>query len=408
MNDPMNPAAEVQPARLGAGAKAVMVCGGAVVTLALTALSSVLPQIEAALAHGPADKLLVKMLVSIIGLSMLIGAPLGGYLIDRIGMKRVLLVASLVYGVAGTAGFYLNSLPPLIASRLVMGSAGAAIATCSMTLINTRLAGNERARWMGMHVSVYMATGILVFPAAGYLGEFGWRWPFALYAIGFLLAAVVALGIHPAMHAPRARAVPVASAGAVGWFPIRFGVLAFIIGCMTYSTIIYAPFVIRDAGVTSPTQISLVMMGGTIGAAGLASTYSLVQRHLAMLPLFACSFALLALGSALTALAPHILGIAIGLTVYSFGLAWLVPNLMTSAAQRIDLAYQGRAVGLLKACQYIASPAAALLLEPVSQRFGPSGAILALTALATGTLALIGYRTLFGHTRAGLAYVPGR
>lgn len=118
-----------------------MLSGGLMTSLALGAIASVLPQIEAALAHGPADSLLIKQLLGVVGLSMVIGAPLAGFLADRVSLRHIVVPACLLYSAAGTAGLYLSNLPALIASRLLLGICAAAIATTSMVLINTRLAG---------------------------------------------------------------------------------------------------------------------------------------------------------------------------------------------------------------------------------------------------------------------------
>ena len=134
----------------------VMLIGGLMVSIALAALTPVLPKIEEALAHTADEKLLVKMLVPVIGVTMVIGAPLTGYLVDRMGVRRILIINCLLFAVGGTAGLYLSNLHLLLVSRLLVGMGAAGMATISMTLINTRLEGNDRARWMGFHISTAM------------------------------------------------------------------------------------------------------------------------------------------------------------------------------------------------------------------------------------------------------------
>src|ERR1700709_647843 len=96
--------------RLEWGARAIMLLGGLMVALALGAINSVLPQIQAELAHGPKDSVLIKQLLGIGGVSMVIGAPMAGLLVDRIGARRVVIAAGLLYALAGTAGLYLSGL----------------------------------------------------------------------------------------------------------------------------------------------------------------------------------------------------------------------------------------------------------------------------------------------------------
>ena len=261
------------------GAKAIMLCGGLMVALALSAITSVLPQIEADLAHSPQDSLLIKQLVGIVGLAMVVGAPLAGFLVDRIGARRVVITACLLYAAIGTAGLYLTSLPALIASRLLLGIAAVAITTTAMTMINTRLTGIERAKWMGAHVAVAMVGSILINPIAGYLGEFGWRWPFALYAIGIPFA-LLALGLdRQVVQRARSPAATSPEPRLLTWFPVRYAVLAVFIGSITYLPMVYLPFLMRQMGITSPTIISLVLTGDVALGAGMALLYGRSRRY---------------------------------------------------------------------------------------------------------------------------------
>src|SRR5580692_4223811 len=164
--------------------KLVVLLSGMLSALCLTAINSVLPSIARDLAHGPNDAMLVKQLIGAVALAMAAGAPLGGYLADKIGLRPTLFGASVLYTVAGTAGLYLNSLPLLLVSRLLLGLAAASIQVLGLTMINTTLKGNARAKWMGLHISVAIFSTLFFQPLAGLLGEISWRLPFALYAGG--------------------------------------------------------------------------------------------------------------------------------------------------------------------------------------------------------------------------------
>ena len=72
----------------------VALSSGIPATMCFTIIVPILPKMEAALAHGPDDAFLVKMTVAINGLAMVIGAPLAGYLTDRMGRVPVLAGAS--------------------------------------------------------------------------------------------------------------------------------------------------------------------------------------------------------------------------------------------------------------------------------------------------------------------------
>src|SRR5579871_1373688 len=240
--------------------KIIMVSGGVLVALCMAGITAVLPQIEAALAHDAQDRLLVKLLGTVVGFTMVVGAPLVGFLVDRMGLKPVLIMSCVIYALAGTAGLYLDSLCALLASRLVLGLTAAGIATISMTLINTRLEGVDRAKWMGAHISVALIGSLFLQPAIGYLGEMGWRWPFVLYVLSLPLVVIAAMSLGTSKPMRRTAGPTPTAEKLLTWFPVRFAFLAFVIGTITLLPTVYVPFVLRDAGVSSPKTISFVLL----------------------------------------------------------------------------------------------------------------------------------------------------
>src|SRR5689334_15729010 len=87
--------------RLDFTGKLVVLLSGILSALCLTAINSVLPSIARDLAHTPTDAMLVKQLIGGVTLAMAVGAPLGGFLADRIGLRPTLFSAALLYTVAG-------------------------------------------------------------------------------------------------------------------------------------------------------------------------------------------------------------------------------------------------------------------------------------------------------------------
>lgn len=382
----------------GLGTRAVMLGGGLLGALALIAITSVLPKIEADLGHGPQDSLLVKQLVGVVSLAMVVGAPLAGFLVDRIGLRFVLVASALIYAVAGTAGLYLNGLPLLVASRAFVGVAAAAIQIISITLINTRLAAERRAKWMGAHIAIAMVGTIIVHPLAGFLGEAGWRWPFALYAIALLMLPVAlfdrASGKAPALPAGKPDPKSAQTPGLLSWFPFRYAVLALFIGGISYVPMVYIPFLLREHGIESPSLISLVLTADSIAGAMMALLYGRARRRLSANDAFAISFAATASGTFVAAISPTIAGVMTGLLIFGFGVGWFVANLMTALGAAVTQAQQGRAVGLVKAAHFLSAPICITLMEPFARAYGPANALLVVSATALILLIIIGARII--------------
>jgi MFS family permease len=367
--------------------RVLMLSGGFMTSLSIMGLTVVLPQIETQLAHDATDRLMVKLLATIGGLTMMIGAPLGGWLTDRLGQRRVIVASCLLYAVSGTAGLYLSSLPVLLASRLLLGLTAAALATMSMTLINTRLEGNGRAKWMGLHVSAALIGTLLVTPIIGQLAKHSWRGPFIIY-IAALPLALIALSIRE-VRGPRAAAKVERrdAPGIVGWFPFRYATLAFVIGTLTYTPTVYLPFVARSVGVVSPVSLSTLMLADAVVAAIVSMLFGPARQRISAPVAFMLSFALVAGGMTLQAFARNFEVVVVGMLIFGAGQAWFVPNLMTAWSRALDRSQQGRAIGLIKASLYLAGPVGTLAAEPISRTYGPAGVMAALAILAGAILA---------------------
>jgi MFS family permease len=396
-----NEGMEINGAPFDIGIRLVIFLGGILAALGLIAINSVLPEISAKLAHGATDELLVKQLVGGVGLAMIFGAAFSGFLVSVLGLRRMLIISSICYVVAGTAGLYVSDLRLLLATRLLLGLAAAAIQVTSLTLINTRLEGAMRAKWLGINISVAMFGTIVIYPIAGALGELGWRAPFGIYLLGILLVPA-ALRIKERNSIDSGKPIPKSGreTSVFKWFPVRFIFLALCIGTMTFLPTTYAPFLLASTGVTSSLVISLVMTADSIAGAGMALVYGRSRQRFSSHAAFAVSFSACAVGSLVVAVSHQFVGTFIGLFIYGFGSGWLVANMLASLAEKLAPARQARAVGLVKAAHFAAAPLSVGLAEFANRQTGPAGVMLGVSILAVTLLVGLGLRTIWQRRAA--------
>lgn len=86
-----------------------------------TAISPALPAIRSHFIGVENADLLARLVLVLPSLFVAFGAPIIGALIDQIGRKSVLGVSTVLYGLAGGAGYLLNTLPILLVSRAMLG-----------------------------------------------------------------------------------------------------------------------------------------------------------------------------------------------------------------------------------------------------------------------------------------------
>jgi MFS family permease len=105
-------------------ASSLTVMAGATVSPSLPAMKQ---HFESAISDADLRTTLVKLVITLPALFVVIGSPIAGLVVDRFGRKSLLLIATLLYGLAGTSGFYLESLPTILVGRGLLGLAVAGV-----------------------------------------------------------------------------------------------------------------------------------------------------------------------------------------------------------------------------------------------------------------------------------------
>jgi MFS family permease len=396
------------PPGLTLGEKIVVLMGGVIAGMALTVLNPVLPSIEKALAHTPADAMLVKQLFGVTTLAMVLGAPIGGFLVARVGMRRLLLGASLLFAFGGSAGYFLSSLPLLLVSRLCVGLSAACIQVMALTLVNTKLSGILRAKWMGLHVSIATLCSLAIFPMSGFLGDISWRLPFLehLFALG-VFVAILASPAHDEPQAPVRAAGGPADESIWKWMPWHYVALTLFIGAITFLPTIYSPFLFRDKFALQPSGIATVMLVTALTGGLSAMFYGRAMRHLSIHSAFLVAFGCAAVGMLIVALAPKLPLTIAGFLIYAMGNAWFVPNYMTALGAKLLPHQQARAAGLVKMGQFGSTPVCVLVVEPYARQFGPMTVMLLASALAAFIFVLMLVR-MAALGKSSLAVAPAQ
>ena len=157
----------------------------------LTVLNLAVPHLSAALRPSSAQLLWI---VDIYGF-MLAGSLITmGTLGDRIGRRRLLLIGAACFGVASVLAAFSTSAQMLIATRALLGVAGATLAPSTLSLIrNMFLDAQERTTAIGIWVASF-AVGGAIGPLVGglLLAHFWWG---SVFLVGVpVMALLLVLG----------------------------------------------------------------------------------------------------------------------------------------------------------------------------------------------------------------------
>ncbi|MEU9954871.1 MFS transporter [Streptomyces sp. NPDC050982] len=376
----------------------LLMAGSCLPILGAVLIAPVLPKMQDHFVSVPGAKALVPLALTVPALSLALLAPFAGVIVDRLGRKRLLIVATVLYALFGTAPLWLDSLGAIIASRALVGVTEAAIMTCCTTLIGDYYSGHQRVKYLALQTMCASASATAFFVVGGAVGAAGWRLPFWVYAVSLALAPLMATALpSPAARAAadNARAeTETAEAAAQRPFPWRqmagICVLTFFGAMVFYTVPVEMAYLLDDLGVENTGVIGLATAIASAATVAGAVTFARLKRSPD--PMLPAVLALCAVGFAVVFLAGNAPLLVVGAVINCLGTGMLLPALLTSAMSRLAFEDRGRGTGLWMAAFFggeFVCPLVLLALESaVGSLAGAVGVLgLAAAVVAAGLLA---------------------
>jgi len=127
-----------------------------------------------------------------------LASPFAGYLGDRFGRVRMIVVSLLIWSVVTWATGHARSYGELVAARALMGLSEACYLPAALALIADYHGDRTRSLATGLHQSGLYAGIVMGGVGGGWLGEgYGWRSPFTMLgAAGVVYAVVLVWGLR--------------------------------------------------------------------------------------------------------------------------------------------------------------------------------------------------------------------
>lgn len=295
--------------------------------VALAGVSSIAPALPTVSRKFDITAGQVGWLISIFTIPGIVFTPLMGLAGDRLGRKRVLVPALVLFAVAGSACTLVDDFTHLLILRFLQGIGAAAIGALNLALIGDLYSGDERISAFGYNTAVISGAAAGYPLIGGALVLVGWQYPFILALIGLPVAVLVSFVLD---NSPPGRSQKLAlyfrnlatalrrlDIGAL--FLATFAVFTLIYGAL----ITFLPFRIeQDLGGTA-IDYGLVMAANAVGSVAGSIMLSTLKRHNIPARAIALSMlCVLAVATATLAYAPDlwmmilisaVIGVAIGL-----------------------------------------------------------------------------------------------
>ena len=353
--------------------------------MAVVSLVPVLPLLMQEFASVQGSEFLVPIAITIPALCVALFSPFAGWLSDRMGRKKLLLIAFLVYAAIGILPYFMTDLKQIILSRIVLGLSEATIMTVATALIGDYFQGERREKWVAIQVGVASMSAIVLIAVGGILGEtLGSRGPFLLYLLALPIALISAIVLfEPKVHE---------EAGSAARFPLK-RILPLIFTTFGVSLIFYTiivklgPILMLAAAVTP----AVIGMGGALANMGHVGGAVLFGRFKSV-----SSFLLLAAGFTLAAAGYFGLSISSNLQVSiafavcaSLGVGLMLPTLLTWVMRMLPPPVRGRGTGVWTGTFFLGQFVAPIIATALQGALGGLDKLLAAYALAALIAAVV-------------------
>ncbi len=377
-NDPTRPAVRV-----------TLLAASAIAIFAGATLAPALPALREQFADVENIDLMVRLVLTLPALFIGVLSPFVGFIVDKVGRKRVLVVSILVGAMAGVSGYFVETLGLLLTGRALLGVAVAGSMTSATTLIADYYEGPQRSAFLGMQAGVSGLGGAFVLAVAGILADVSWRTPFLIYVVPFLVLPfvmrylyeprldqwcdedVAALGDPAACAGAAARDDQSFGVATAKKEPVPFGLLGFIYAAVLVMVILYfiipiqLPFFLLETTGASATETGLSVSVSTLTFA--VSSMFLAKRMAKMdhITVLLLGYGLMGVGLAIIWISNGSPLMYLGLVSGGAGIGIAFPNLYVWLANSAPLAVRGRALGGMNTALFLGQFVSPIIAQPI-------------------------------------------
>lgn len=331
----------------------------------------------------------VALISTIFTLPGLLLTPLFGVLADKIGRKKIIVPALLVFGLAGSSIIFVTNFNIFLFLIFLQGIGAAPLGALNITLISDKFIGKDRIAALGYNGTVLnLSTSIYPF-IGGLLAGFGWYYPFFLPLLAILMMLPILFFLKDE-HSSAVRFSDYFSAFSSTIKNIRvlsilsLAVITFLI---LFGTLIsFLPFLITNMGVTNPVFIGLQIATMSVMAAISSSQLKRLNNHLTQKQLLIIAFILYGISSILVIFFKQPWLLFISSSIYGIGHGVNIPTLVSLLSQSVPKEQLAGFMSMQRASSLLGQTTAPIIFALCYRNFGIEstfllGAVLAILAV---------------------------
>jgi predicted MFS family arabinose efflux permease len=358
--------------------------------LTLTVTAPLLAAMAADLVEPGTSPYLIKLVTGIVAPALIIGAPLGGWLADRLDRRPLLAMFGTVFIVSATAPAFLDSVGWIVVSRFFAGACSGALSTIGMAMVGYYYDQERRPSVIGILAFLTLSGSVLTLPIAGAVADTGWRNAFLIF---LALVPLVLLALVRSLPPPAREATPGAARpqtfGGLPRIPLALLVIAIANGLALNLAGIFYSFYFTELGVKEVSTISLLLMYQALVGGVATLLFGRAHKRFSSTTIFIVCMACTALGLGTQGLTNDWRIAGASLTLTGIAMGWLVANISTTTIALVDEHQRGAALGIVRAVSALATLLG--ISQPLQTALGIKGIFLSVATLCA--LVMVGLVT---------------
>ena len=378
---------ETESQKAGIGQGIVVVVAAFLPIAAIVSMAPAVPRILQHFSSVPNADTWVPLLVTAPGIMIALCSPIMGWLVDRYGRRRLLLVTTFVYGIFGTAPYILTDIKAIFVFRLAIGVTEAGILTITNTLLGDYFAHDQRRTWLTVQGLVGPLFGTAVLTLSGFVTSLAWNASFLIYAVAFpIFLAMLVLIYEP----PVQREIAGHATGTGRTFPwadvVIFSLVTLFSSALYYVFIVQIGFAYGAVGVDAPERVGILISIPSFAVLLGALVFQRLSKRFLPVHLIAVFLGLIGLGMVGIGLSTSPVMMACFAAVQQIGAGMTIPVLVLWTITKLPAEHRGRGMGAWTTAFFLGQFISPLFVSAVRPL---SGGIL-------GTFTLMGYVAFSG------------
>lgn len=332
-----------------------------------------LPQISEHFEAVPNVDLLTRLIITLPALFIAFLAPVAGWFIDKFGRKQILIYSLLLYGMAGTSGFFLDNLAAILISRAVLGIAVAGIMTTAVTLIGDYFDGDERNAFMGLQAGFMGLGGVVFISMAGLFADIQWNVPFLIYGFSFLVLILAFVFLYePEVNSHNSQKGDLNPADSFPKTVIFIYVIAFFGVVFFYMLPIQVPFLLKKMDNVSNAMVGYAISLATLASAFISMNFNRLKKRFDFPFIYFITFLILGIGYFLVSQSATYGMYLFSLLISGLGVGLLMPTANLWVMVLAPVSMRGRLIGNLTTALFLGQFFSPILIQPLIDSFSIS------------------------------------